>query len=42
MKQTGGSFNNQKLYLKFNTQYDIEHFTSRNFQKILEEMKKDD
>ena len=42
LSQSGGNFSNQKSYLKFNTQYDIEHFTARNFQKILEEMKKDD
>ena len=43
LSQNGGrSFTNgEKSYLKFNTQYDIEHFTARNFQKILEEMKKD-
>jgi hypothetical protein len=43
LSQNGGrSFTNgEKSYLKFNTQYDVEHFTARNFQKILEEMKKD-
>jgi hypothetical protein len=41
-QQTGGKFTSEKSYLKFNTQYDIEHFTSRTFQKVLDEMKKDE
>jgi len=41
-QQTGGKFTSEKSYLKFNTQYDIEHFTARSFQKILDEMKKDE
>jgi hypothetical protein len=41
-QQTGGKFTSEKSYLKFNTQYDIEHFTARSFQKILDEMKKEE
>jgi hypothetical protein len=42
LSQSGGrSFSTNKSYLKFNTQNDIEHFTSRSFQKILGELEKD-
>ena len=42
LSQSGGGFNPTKSYLKFNSQYDIEHFTSRTFQRVLEEMKKEE
>lgn len=39
LSQTGGkSFSANKSYLKFNVQNDIEHFTSRSFQKIIGEL----
>jgi hypothetical protein len=39
LSQSGGkSFTTNKSYLKFNVQNDIEHFTSRSFQKILGEI----
>jgi hypothetical protein len=42
-QQTGGkSFNTIKSYLKFNTQNDIEHFTSRSFQDIIKKIDEDD
>jgi len=42
LSQSGGGFNPTKSYLKFNNQYDIEHFTSRTFQRVLEEMKNEE
>jgi hypothetical protein len=42
LSQSGGkSFTTNKSYLKFNTQNDIEHFTSRSFQKMISELEKE-
>jgi hypothetical protein len=41
LSQSGGNFIANKSYLKFGNNYDIEHFTSRGFQKILKELEED-
>ena len=38
LSQSGGNFNSTKSYLNFNNEYDIEHFTSRSFRRILAEI----
>jgi hypothetical protein len=38
LSQLGGG----KSYMKFNNFNDVEHFTTRTFQKILEEIKEDE
>jgi len=41
LSQAGGNFIQNKSYLKFGNNYDVEHFTSRGFQKILKELEED-